>query len=58
MELALGPADFSPVKLDVSSNSTDASHPWKITSILGMNRMRIIYFTNPFNYYFSFLLYQ
>jgi len=29
-ELALGPADFSPVKLDVSSNSTDASHPWKI----------------------------
>ena len=28
MELALGNAVFSPVKLVVSSNSTDASHPW------------------------------
>jgi len=28
MEFTLGPADCSPVKLDVSFNSTDASHPW------------------------------
>ena len=28
IEPALGPAVFSPVKLDVSSNSTDASQPW------------------------------
>jgi len=26
-EFAFGPAVFSPVKLDVSSNNTDASHP-------------------------------
>lgn len=27
IELAFGAAVFSPVKLDVSSNNTDASHP-------------------------------
>lgn len=27
-EFTFAPADFSPVKLEVSSNRTDASHPW------------------------------
>jgi hypothetical protein len=30
-ELAFGPAVFSPVKLDVSSNNSDASHPYNQT---------------------------
>lgn len=27
-EFTFAPADFSPVKLEVSSNKTDASHPY------------------------------
>jgi len=29
-EFTFAPADFSPVKLEVSSNRTDASHPCKL----------------------------
>lgn len=29
-EFTFAPADFSPVKLEVSSNRTDASHPYKL----------------------------
>ena len=46
-ELAFAPAVFSPVKLDVSSNSTDASHPYiqntrLMTKIILLKKINII----------------